>query len=427
MTVERGDGAVTARPFLSIAQIDAVACDESATACAFGQALPARCDLVLWDLGSTAQQVARDVEGAALARVLPPTASNRLAHRTREARAAIAAALQRGALVVVLVSDQPSFVLHTLEEPVPLSLLEVLPGEPVVPAALAPHDRRTGIVDAGAPFAAFFAETRQLFAPAWSLPGGVGMPVAHVGHACVARFDQRHPGGVLLLPALRADAGAQGQRTLVDALSRLVVSLRNEHAPVLLAHGLAAPQVLQDSWQDQAQIESESQRLQERREAAAARTRQQELGWSLCAGEPSWALSNFAQACASAGWQEERITVGKGAVVLSRPGLAVTLIAIGVCADNALEVLADAERLHAQVEDELAVMSAPCLLVYLADNHLPPTDRPGIPAALQAACDQRQRTILTSDALYRAWAQGALATLVATATQHPFPRTRTTA
>ncbi len=429
MSVESSADRATARPFLSIAQIDARVCDEGTTVCDFGQPLPARCDLVVWDLADTVQQVARDVEGAAAARVLPPTASNRLAHRTREAQHAIDAALQRGALVVVLVSEQPGFVLHTLEEPVALSLLEVLPGAPAVLAPLS--EEATDLVDAGAPFAAFFDATRHGFHPAWSLQGGAGMPVAHMGPACVARFDRSHPGGVLWLPALKPGAGAQGRRALIDALSRLTVSLRHEDAPVLLAHDsqVPAPQALQDSRQAQADIENEWQRLQERREAAAARGRQLELAWSLCAGEPTWALSNFAQACAAQGWQQERITVGKGAVVLSRPGMAVTLIAIGGCADlaqDAQQAVAHAERVHAQAEDELAVMAAPCVLVYLADNHLPLSDRPGVPAALQAACDRRQHTLLTSDALYRTWAQGSLATLVATLTRHPSQPTRTT-
>lgn len=420
--------AAPARPFLSIAQIDAVVREADASVCAFGESLPARCDLLLWNLADTAQPLALDVEGAAAARVLPPTASNRLAHRTREARRAIDVALRQGAWVVVLLSAQPDFVLHTLEEPVPLSLLEVLPGEPVLAEPLSPVDG-AAFVDSGAPFSAFFAETRHLFAPAWCLPCGAGMPVAHVGARSVARFDPRHPGGALLLPALKSDAGAQGQRALVDALARLVVALRNEHAPVLLAHEhrVPPPTALQECRQDQTQIKHEWLRLQERREAAAARTRQVELAWSVCAGEPGWALPNFAQACASAGWQQERLTAGHGAVVLSRPGQTVALIALDTATHDAHEAVAQAERLHTQVEGELAAMAAPCVLVYLADNHLPLADRPGVPAALQAACDRRQHTVLTSEALYQAWAQGALATLVATATRPSSPRSRTTA
>lgn len=426
MTPERSasplDEAATARHFLSIARIDAAACEGGVAACAFGQDLPARCDLLVWDLGDTVRYWGRDVEGDGTARVLPPTASNRLAHRAREARRAIASALQGGALVVVLVSERPDFLLHTLEEPVPLSLLEALPGEPVALERL-PLEAR--ITDVGAPFAGFFGDTRALFRPTCALAGGAGMPVAHMGPACVARFDRRHPGGVLLLPALLPEGGAVAQRALIEALARLVVSLRHEHAPALLAPALAVPPALQECRSEQQQIETEWLRLQERRDAAAARRRQLELGWSLCAGEPSLALADFAWACAGAGWQQERVTVSRRAVVLSRANLAVTLIAVGDGRDAASAV-AEARQLHAQVEDELAVMAAPAVLVYLADNHLPPAQRPGPPADLQAACERLRLPLFTSEALYRAWAKGSLDTVVAGASRHPSQRTTTT-
>lgn len=414
----------SARPFLSIARIDVAASEEGVAVRAFGQDLPARCDLLLWDLGDTVRYWARAVEGDGSARVLPPITSNRLAHHTREARRAIETALQRGALVVVLASEPPDFRLHTLEELVPLSLLEALPGDPVVLGSLSSD---AGITDFGEPFAAFFDDTRSLFRPTCFLQSGAGMPIAHVGPACVARFDRRHPGGVLLLPALRPDAGAAEQGALLEALARLVVSLRHEHAPALLADTLAVPQALQDCRSEQRQIEMELLRLQERRDAAAARRRQLELGWSVCAGEPTQALADFASACAGAGWQQERVTVSRRAVVLSRANLAVTLIAVTAGADgDAATRVAEARQLHAQVEDELAVMAAPCLLVYLVDNHLPTDARPGPSATLQAACERLRLPLFTSDALYRAWAKGALDTLVATATLHPSPRTTTT-
>ncbi|QHE88646.1 hypothetical protein [Hydrogenophaga sp. BPS33] len=410
-------------PFLSIARVDALAIEQGVASCAFGRDLPVRCDLLVWDLGDTVRHWDRDVEGDRSARVLPPTASNRLAHRTREARRAIGAALQQGALVVVLVSEAPDFLLHTLEEPVPLSLLEALPGDPVALEGLA---QETRITDFGAPFAAFFDDTRALLRPTFALDGGAGMPIAHVGQACVARFDRRHPGGVLLLPALRPDAGAVEQRVLMEALARLVVSLRHEHASPLLADTICLPPVLRDCRLEQQQIETELLRLQERRDAAAARRRQLEWGWSLCAGEPTWALADFARACAGGGWQQERVTVSRRAVVLSRANQAVSLIAItaGTEAD-AQTVAMEAARLRHQVEDERAGMAAPCLLVYLADNHLPLDQRPGPPAALCAACERLQLPLFTSEALYRAWANGSLDALVASAIRHPSQRTTT--
>jgi len=404
----KGVTAMAPGPVLRTTWIDA-----PEAALRLGQALPADGgDLVVWDVAGSDRHWAARTEGPPAERLLPPVASAELTLATRTAREQFEQAVRRGGLLVVLLSGDTRFRLHTLQEPVPIDLLDALPTGAIRLEALG--EWQGDLMPGGQPFDEFFDDVGPLLEPAWTAADDGCLVVARErGGAgrCLARYHAHGDGGILLLPALRPHAWDSAQRAALHrALGGLAIRLRREDAPALLPPWDAGqlPAELRASVDDERALREEVASLQRRLDAAAARRRQVEHAWGVCAGEPSLALRNLAQIVEPMGWQLIRITVSGCAAVFEKDEALLCCIALDRSRGEARAPADWALALHAQVNDELAVREAPALVIDVTENPWPAAERHGTPAAVLDACRRHGLRTVASQGVFDAWRAGAL-------------------
>jgi hypothetical protein len=356
-------------------------------------------DLVVWDPAGFAGAAASpgpdgrptlDVAGSEAALAL-----------SRHWRAELANALRDGAAVCVLVPARAGFGVHTLQEIVEFDLLEPLPGGAPSRRALAAPEPVRCIT--GEPFRSFLDAAGDLLRTVAELPTppGRAICVAEATGRVAGCYDYRHPGHLLLLPALRVDATAADRERVLRALSDLVRRLRRSGrlgplAPWATGWSLPGEQ----PWREAASAAAARQReAATALEQARASIETLELVKQLAAGDAAGAGRAAAFVMHALGAYAQPGMDDAGSVAFEHRGrFAVATLATVDGADAAARAIANARAFAASSGG-----SVRAALLYCAENDLPPPRRRGPSEALRAAADAAGVPVVTADELLAAY------------------------
>lgn len=350
--------------------------------------------MVVWDAGARA--------GCGGAQpTLDLAASEAALRESRHWRAEFAAALAQGAAICTLVPGGAAYGVHTLQEIVDFDVLEALPGGAPSRTNLEPPQRVRCVT--GEPFGTFFAATGDVLhaeAALEAAPGRVICVAADDGRAAGA-YDYRHPGHLLLLPAVRRDATPADRLRLFHALDGLVRRLRRSGRLGPLASWAA-------SWSlpgEAALHDAAAASAARQREAAAAFERSRDaldmlaLMKQLVAGDAAGAGRAAAHALHTLGaYSQPGMDDGDSVAFEHRGVFGVATLALGDDPAVVARALCNAAAFGAS-----AGAPARAALLYCGENSLPIDARRGPPAALARAADDAAVTIVPAYALLQAW------------------------
>jgi hypothetical protein len=350
--------------------------------------------MVVWDAGAGA------ADGPARA-TLGLAASEAALRQSRHWRTELAAALAHGAAICAFVPAGASYGVHTLQEVVDFDVLEALPGGAPARSPLAPPQPVRCIT--GEPFRAFFdaAGDVLLAQAALEAPPGRTICVASDDGRAAGAYDYRHPGHLLILPAVRRDATPADRLRLFHALDGLVRRLRRSGrlgplAPWAASWSLPGERALQD----EAAASAARQR-----EAAAAFDRARDaldvlaLMKQLVAGDAAGAGRAAAHALHALGAYSQPGMDDADSVAFEHRGVfGVATLALGedpAFVDRALRNAAAFAAASGQ--------QTRAALLYCAENALPPDARRGPSEALASAARRADVPVVGADALLQAW------------------------
>ncbi|VTU27573.1 hypothetical protein H4CHR_02026 [Variovorax sp. PBS-H4] len=185
-------------------------------------------DLLIWNSAAIADAYPRESirDGVALLSVI---ASQQLVRDTRAWRRELREFMARGGTLVVLSPGAARLSLHTVQDVVGYDLLEALPDASA--ASWTPCEPTPVHCPFGEPFKSFFEQLGDRFIAGATLgAANDAQPIATAGASSLACgiYRYRHPGRLLMLPSLAANASQEAARDVVEATIALVARLRLE-------------------------------------------------------------------------------------------------------------------------------------------------------------------------------------------------------
>lgn len=350
--------------------------------------------------------------------VLGARASQDLLAEARGMRAAFRRLLERGGTLVCFVPAARVLGVHTLQEIVDFEPMEVLPvagprlraigGDECGSHSDAGNGRRDAPnirCDAGEPFRSFFARCAGWLQPCAILASVFGRAVASApSGAALASFGYEHPGRVLLLPAPRPTLDEAQRCALLDQIRELAQRLdRGASAAALPGWALASTPPEEAALRAEAsRLAAELVRMQQALNATRRELREHERIRLLSAGDAASVVAALPHVLYRLGAYPQPHGDDDLDVAFEIDGRAGVLIPVAQWPDEAARVVERARQRAQAIGAELGLPVTP-LLLFIAENHLPPDERGGVPAALRGTAAAAGVPLIEAEAMVQAW------------------------
>ncbi len=390
-------------------------------------------ELVVWRPQAIFERYEASIEQRDDARdVLGARASQDLLAEARGMRTAFRRLLERGGTLVCFVPVARVLGVHTLQEIVDFEPMEVLPvagprlraiggdacrsgsgvADPRRDAASArcgAEDERSNApdirCDAGEPFRGFFTRCAGWLQPRAALAGVFGHAVASAPDgSALASFGYEHPGRVLLLPAPRASLDEAQRCALLEQLRELAQRLdRGASAATLPSWALASTPPEEAALRAEAsRLAAELARTQQALNATRRELREHERIRLLNAGDAASVVAALPEALYRLGAYPQPHGDDELDVAFEIDGRAGVLIPVAQWPDEAARIVERAQQRAHAIGAELGLPVTP-LLLFIAENRLPPDQRSGTPIELRDAAASAGVALVATDALLQAW------------------------
>ena len=309
----------------------------------------------------------------------------------RRLRDTIAQALNRGALVVVTSPPATPWGVHTHQEIQPFHLLEILPGSWPPPQPLLAPSPEGLQCPAGEPFRSFIHQTAALFEPdaALDLDAGQVIAATRKDGVPVGIYTYRHPGGLMILPALVPDIGADRLALLLQATIRLARRLGRHGLPQLPDWAEDEPPArLRQLENDVADLQQRLAMLRKELAATEAAVQTVQRARALAAGPPDSALPALSHALLAMGLAPLGLAEQHEGVAVEAADVLLALLPVTRADEDPESICTRAIRHARTVAAERGAGAWP-MLVHVAENLLPIEERTGPPAPLRALAAAR--------------------------------------